>query len=301
MSNHTGNKAILYALLANLGIAIIKSIAAFFTGSGSMLAEAIHSYADSGNQALLFVGIKKAKKEPTEKHPLGYGKEVYFYSFIVSLVLFILGGSFSIYEGVHKMGSTEPIAFPMVAVVVLVISIILESLSLMGCLREIRPFRNGKNLWEWSRDSRRSELVVVLGEDVAALIGLFVALLAVVVAMITGNPIYDALGSIFIGILLIIISFFLAVKIKGLLVGQSADLHKREEILKQLNEFKEIDFIFNLITFQLGEQLMIAVKAKMMKTNSDIELIENINACEARLRENNQDLKWIFFEPDLYD
>ncbi|HNX67159.1 MAG TPA: cation transporter, partial [Bacteroidales bacterium] len=195
-------KSILFALLANLGIAITKTAAAIITGSGAMLAESIHSYADCGNQGLLFLGLRKSKKRPDAEHPLGYGKEIYFWSFIVAIILFSMGGMFSVYEGIHKIGAHEGIRSPIIAIVVLVISLILEGSSLYGCLAQIKKVRHNMPLWKWVKQSRQSELLVVLGEDTAALLGLSFAIASVLLSMITGNPLFDALGSIGIGALL---------------------------------------------------------------------------------------------------
>lgn len=292
-------KSILFALLANLGIAITKTVAAVLTGSGAMLAEAIHSYADSGNQGLLFLGLKAAKKMPDNEHPLGYGKEIYFWSFIVALLLFSMGGLFSVYEGIHKISSHEGLKNPLIAVAVLSFSLILEAASLYGCITQINKLRHNMSLWSWYKNSRKSELVVVLGEDIAALLGLTFALISVVLSIITGNPVFDALGSIGIGVLLIIISIFLAVKVKNLLIGQSADDETRSEIQIFLESRTEIEKILNLITLQLGPDIMVAVKAKMRKVNSTEELADRINACESDLRKKNPDIHWVFFEPDI--
>lgn len=294
-------KSILFALLANLGIAITKTAAAVITGSGAMLAESIHSYADCGNQGLLFLGLNKSKRKPDPDHPLGYGKEIYFWSFIVALILFSMGGMFSIYEGIHKLSSHEGLNSPLIAVVVLSVSMILEAASLFGCLTQINKIRHGQSLWTWVKNTRKSELVVVLGEDIAALLGLSFALIAVVLSIITGNPVFDAIGSIGIGVLLIFISFFLAVKVKSLLIGQSSDDETRSEILNILEARQEIEKILNLITIQLGPQIMVAVKAKMSKVDSVEQLINNINTCEAELKKMNHSINWVFFEPDVED
>ncbi len=299
MSNQNASvKSILFALLANLGIAITKTIAAIITGSGAMLAESIHSYADCGNQGLLFLGLKASKKKPDPEHPLGYGKEIYFWSFIVALILFSMGGLFSIYEGIHKMSSHEGLKSPVIAIVVLSVSMVLEAASLYGCITQINKLRHNVSLWTWFKNSRQSELVVVLGEDIAALLGLFVALISVVLSMITGNPIFDSIGSIGIGTLLIIISFFIAIKVKNLLIGQSTDNETRLQIEAFLNTRPEIERVLNLITIQLGPQLMVAIKAKMTTVESAAQLIENINACEADLKKINGTIQWVFFEPD---
>lgn len=294
-------KSILFALIANLGIAITKTVAAVITGSGAMLAESIHSFADCGNQGLLFVGLNASKRKPDADHPLGYGKAIFFWSFIVALILFSMGGLFSIYEGVHKLGSHEGLNSPVVAIVVLSVSMLLEGASLVGCIGQINKIRKGESLWKWLVNSRQSELVVVVGEDVAALLGLSFALISVVLSVMTGNPIFDAIGSIGIGVLLIVVSLFLAIKIKGLLIGQSVDEKVREEIVTFFESQPEIDSVFNLITLQLGTQIMVAVKAKMARVDSVEQLIANINSCEAKLRKLNPSIQWIFFEPDLLD
>src|SRR5262245_29725111 len=188
-------RAILWAFAANLGIAAAKLGAALYTGSTSMLAEAIHSAADTGNQVLLLLGLRRAARAPDPEHPLGYGKDIYFWSFIVALLLFSMGGLVSIYEGIHKLDSDEPIQKTWVALAVLAISIVLESVSLRGCLREVNHLRGGRSLWRWVNESRNAELVVVLGEDVAALVGLSVAFLFVVLAEVTGDRHFDAAGS----------------------------------------------------------------------------------------------------------
>jgi cation diffusion facilitator family transporter len=291
-------KSILFALLANLGIAITKTAAAIITGSGAMLAESIHSFADCGNQGLLFLGLNASKKKPDIEHPLGHGKAIYFWSFIVALILFSMGGLFSVYEGIHKINSHEGLKSPIIAIVVLIVSMFLEAASLYGCLTQIRKIRHNMSLLTWIKNSRKSELIVVLGEDIAALFGLTFALIAIVLAHITGNPVYDAFGSIGIGVLLICVSLLLGVKIKNLLIGQSADEETCEQIRSLLEARPEIDQIFNLITIQLGVQIMVAVKAKMAKVDSVDRLIDNINTCEAALKKGNPAIEWVFFEPD---
>ncbi len=293
-------KSILFALLANLGIAVTKTVAAIITSSGAMFAESIHSFADCGNQGLLFLGLRASKKKPDQEHPLGYGMEIYFWSFIVALILFSMGGLFSVYEGIHKISLHEGLKNPMVAIVVLFVSMILEGASLFGCLRQIKKIRQ-TTLWNWIRNSRQSELIIVLGEDTAALLGLSFAIISIILAVVTGNPVFDAVGSIGIGILLIIISFFLAVKVKNLLIGQSADNESRAAIINFLEARPEVDRIFNLITIQMGHQIMVAVKAKMKDSDSIGQLINNINTCEAELKKELPAIKWVFFEPDISD
>jgi len=292
-------KSILFALLANFGIAVTKTIAAVITGSGAMLAESIHSFADCGNQGLLFLGLSASKVLPDVKHPLGHGKAIYFWSFIVALMLFSMGGLFSMYEGIHKLGSHEGLKSPIIAIVVLSFSLVLEGASLFGCLTQIKKIKHGKSLWQWVKNTRNSELVVVLGEDVAALMGLSFALVAVILSMLTGNPVYDAIGSIGIGVLLIFVSFFIALKVKSLLIGQSAEAETIVAIEAFLDGRPEIERVLNLITLQMGPQILVAVKAKMVTAPSTLQLIQNINTCEAELKKLNPAIQWVFFEPDI--
>ena len=234
-------KSILYALFANTAIAIAKGVAAVLTGSGAMLAEAIHSVADAGNQLLLILGLRQARRDPTDDHPLGFGKSIYFWSFLVAVILFSVGGMFSVYEGVHKLTNPEPLSYPWVAIAVLLFAIVAESVSLWGCLREVNKERRGRSLVQWFRNSRSSALIVVFGEDIAALLGLVFALLAVVATQVTGNPLWDAVGTIAIGVLLIVVAVFVAIEVKDLLIGQSVEPRLLEEIREFLAERPEIE------------------------------------------------------------
>jgi cation diffusion facilitator family transporter len=264
------------------------------------MAESIHSFADCGNQGLLFWGLKSSKKKADINHPLGYGKAIFFWSFIVALMLFSMGGLFSIYEGIHKLGSHEGLKSPFIAIIVLVVSMALEGASLVGCITQINKIKHKESLLEWFKKSRQSELMMVLGEDIAALCGLLFAIISVFLAIVTGNPLFDAIGSIGIGALLIIVSLFLAIKIKGLLIGQSVEKEVSDEITRFLETRPEIESVLNLITLQLGSQIMVAIKAKMAKADTVDELINNINRCEEALRKYNSSIQWIFFEPDFY-
>src|SRR4249919_1132253 len=249
MAGHgNSTRAIFYALGANIGIFVVKAVAAAFTGSGAMLAEAVHSLADCGNQGLLLLGMKRAKLPPTPDYPLGYGKEVYFWSFLVALMIFSVGGAFSVYEGVHKLSHPEPLSWPWLAVGVLALSVVLEWLSLRACLVEVNQAREGATLWHWFRESRSSELIVIFGEQLAALLGLVLALVAVALTLITGDPVYDAIGTLGIGLLLIVVAVFVAIEIKALLIGQSVGLAQRAAIRKFLEERPEILQIHNVIT-----------------------------------------------------
>lgn len=294
-------KSIIFALSANFGIAVTKTVAAVITGSGSMLAESIHSFADCGNQLLLFLGLKTSKKQPNDEHPLGYGMSIYFWSFIVALMLFSMGGLFSIYEGIHKLHTNEPVSNPLVAIIVLSLSMLLEGASLLGCLKQIKSIRGKQSVWNWVKNTRQSELVVVLGEDVAALLGLAFALVFIILSAVTGNPVYDSIGSIGIGALLVVVSLFIATKVKGLLIGQSSDVTVRQNMKAFLEARPEVDLVFNLITIQLGDRIMVAVKAKMVEVATPGQMIQNINTCEKALRETFPNIQWIFFEPDVED
>ena len=294
-------KSILYALIANFAIAIAKTSGAIYTGSTSMLAEAIHSFADCGNQALLFWGLKEANRAPTTDHPLGYGKAIYFWSFIVALMLFSMGGLFSIYEGMHKLGSTEPLRNAWVAVAILSFGIVAESVSLWGALREINKVRGTRSLWSWFKNSRQSELVVILGEDLAALGGLAIALGFIGLTVLTGNPVWDALGSIAIGALLLIVAALIGVQVKGLLIGQSADPEVLVQMKKHLTEAPEVIELYNLLTQQFGSEIMVAIKARMQPQGSEVALIEAINRLEAGFRVAFPEVAWLFFEPDIED
>jgi cation diffusion facilitator family transporter len=300
-SHNSTARAILYAFIANFGIAIAKTWAAMFTGSGSMLAEAIHSYADTGNQVLLYLGLTQAQKPPDREHPLGYGKLSYFWSFVVAILLFSLGGLFSIYEGLHKLQNPEELKQLWVAMVVLVLAILLEGGSLLGALREIRKLRGERPFREWLKHTRNSELVVVLGEDVGAQLGLILALIFLFLAGATGNPMYDALGSICIGTILIVISIFIAWRIRSLLVGRSADPDIQAAIDDIIGEQEEIEFVFNTITMQFGPDTMLAAKIKLRDDMTINAAVASINLLERELKRRVPNLKWCFIEPDVTD
>lgn len=293
-------RTIFYALGANLAIAAAKTGAAVATGSSAMLAEAIHSYADSGNQGLLLWGMRQAKRPPSPDYPLGWGKAVFFWSFIVALVLFSLGGLFSVYEGWQKLAHPEDLSYPWVAVGILVFGLVAEAISMRACLQEVNKVRGKKSVWRWFRTSRQSELVVILGEDFAALLGLALALIAVLLTILTGNPMWDGLGSIWIGVVLILVAVGIGVEIKGLLIGQSAE----PETVARIREFVErhdgVEKVYRIITMQLGSSLMVALKAKM-KAGNAAELVAAINRTEAALRREFPDIQWLFFEPDIAD
>jgi cation diffusion facilitator family transporter len=303
MSDHGSSaQAIFYAFVANLGIALAKLGAAIYTHSGSMLAESIHSFADCGNQVLLFVGLRQAQKPPDAKHPLGYGKVTYFWSFVVALLLFSMGGVFSIYEGWHKLGAhEETLNKPWVALAVLGVSLVLEFGSLMGCLKEIAKLRGERPFGYWLRHTRNAELVVVLGEDVAALIGLALAFAFVGLAMSTGNMIYDAIGSIAIGVVLVCVSIFVAIRIKGLIVGRSAEEDLQDALRAEVAADPDIDTLLNAITMQMGPDVMLALKVKMRDGMTLDAAVATLNALERRIKTKFPEVAWCFVEPDVAD
>lgn len=296
-------RSIIYALSANGSIAVAKGVAASITGSGAMLAEAIHSVADCSNQLLLLLGLKKAKRSPSENYPLGYGKEIYFWSFLVAMLLFSMGGLFSAYEGWHKFHHPEPLNMPWLAVGVLVFAIIAESLSLAGCLREINKIRPGdQSLWRWFRDTRESALMVILGEDIAAMLGLVFALLALLAAIATGNPLYDAIGTMAIGVLLIVIAVLVGIEVKALLVGQGVEKRVKEKMIDWLEQRAEVGQVFNLVTLRMGDDVMVAIKAGMNGADdSGARLVKQINVVEADFKTAFPNVLWLFFEPDNQD
>lgn len=300
MSHAEGSiRAILFALGANFGIGIAKAAAAWYTNSGAMLAEAIHSFADTVNQLLLLLGLKRARRPVSEEHPLGYGKAIYFWSFLVALLLFSMGGMFSVYEGVHKLLHPEMPKSPWVAVVVLVVAIALEFGSLRAALAEVRRVQGRRSFIGWFRTSRQSELIVVVGEDIAALVGLVFALAAVLATMLTGNPLFDAVGTIAIGVVLILVAIAVGIEVKSLLIGESAEPETVAAIREFLGARPEIAEVYRLITLQLGLELMVAVKARMHEQGDAAALIRAINQAEAALRAAFPQIRWIFFEPDI--
>lgn len=294
-------RSVLYALGANFAIALAKSAGAAYTGSSAMLAEAIHSFADCGNQGLLLWGMRRAGRAPTSEHPLGFGKVVYFWSFIVALMLFSMGGLFSIYEGVHRLASPEPMTDAWVALAILGFGIAAESVSLWGALREIDKERGAQGYWAWFGSSRTSELVVIFGEDLAALGGLVLAFGFIVLALITGNPMWDALGSVAIGTLLVLVAILVGREVAAMLVGQSADPALVSKLHDHLAAQPEVARLLNVITQQLGPDVMVAVKAAMAPQPSDRALVDAVNRVERSLRAAFPQVRWCFFEPDLSD
>ncbi len=294
-------KAILLALGANFAIFVTKLFAAIITGSGAMMAEAVHSLADCGNQGLLLLGMRQAKRPPSEEFPLGWGRALYFWSFLVAILLFSVGGMFSIYEGVHKLTHPEPLKWPWLALGVLVFGIVVEGISMRGCMQEVNKARGDQNLWTWFRETRSSELLVIFGEDLAALIGLCLATLAVGMTMLTDNLMFDAAGTIAIGVLLIVVAVLVAIEVKALLIGQGMEPRRRDQLMAFLKSRPEVAEVLNLITLQMGPDVMVAVKARMQPVASDRALIDAINTVESAMKAEFDDVKWSFFEPDHTD
>jgi len=299
MSASGSARAVLYALGANAAIAIAKTVAAVITGSQSMIAEAVHSGADCGNQLLLLLGMRQAKQPASADYPLGFGKEQYFWSFIVAILLFSVGGLFSVYEGWHKLKAPEGMQSPLVALGVLAFGIVAEGFSMWGAMHEIEKHRAGRSMWKWFRTTRDSELVVIFGEDLAALLGLVIAFVAVLLAWQTGNGIYDALGSIAIGSLLIVVAIMVAIEVKALLVGQGVEAPVRREMIAFLEAQPAVVRVIDLLTLHMGADVMVAVKAEMHEAGSTRALVDEINAVEAAFRVRFPQTSWVFFEPDV--
>ena len=294
-------KAILYALGANFGIAVAKFGAAWGTNSGSMLAEAIHSTADCVNQLLLLLGMKEAQRPATPDHPLGHHRVTYFWSMIVALLLFFMGGAFSVYEGVERLLHPHAMENGKIAMAVLAVAVMLESFSLWGALREIRKESGGKTFLRWFRESRQPELMVVAGEDIAALAGLVLAFIAVAATVVTGNPLWDALGTLCIGVVLMLVAVVVMIEVKALIIGESASPEQRAEIEAFVAAQPEVEQVLNIITLAWGNKTVIAVKARMtdMERISGLAMVHAINAVEERMQQRWPQAAWVFFEPDV--
>jgi cation diffusion facilitator family transporter len=302
VSAEGGTKAIIAALSANLGIAVTKFIAWLLTGSSSMLAEAIHSVADSGNQLLLLIGGKQSQRKATPEHPFGYGRERYIYAFIVSIVLFSVGGLFALYEAFHKIQHPEPIeSWQWVPVVVLVIAVGLEGYSFMTAIKESNHTR-GKVTWvNFVRRAKAPELPVVLLEDAGALIGLVLALFGVVLTLITGNGVWDGVGTAAIGLLLVVIAVILAIETKSLLIGEGANPEDVRTIEKAILAGAGIERIIHMKTLHLGpEELLVAVKIAVPRAERADDLAKHIDQTEERIRAAIPIARVIYIEPDIF-
>ncbi|MEV6429474.1 cation diffusion facilitator family transporter [Nocardia sp. NPDC051463] len=301
MSAGGGKKAIIAALTANAGIAVAKFVGAAITGSASMLAEGVHSVADTANQGLLLFGQRRAEQEADELHPFGYGRNRYFYSFIVALVLFTLGSVYAIYEGIHKIQHPEELSSPIVAVAILGIAIALEGFSFRTAIHESRPLKGDSSWWRFIRNSRSPELPVVLLEDSGALVGLVFAFAAVVLTMVTDEPIWDGIGTLAIGILLGVIAIVLIIEMQSLLIGEGATPDEDRDIRANLVDDTRIDRVIHVKTQYLGpEEMLIAAKVAITPGLDIEDIAAAIDAAEARVRAAVPAARIIYLEPDLY-
>ncbi len=302
MSTSGGNKAILAALAANLGIAVAKFIGYLLSGSSSMLAESVHSLADSGNQVLLLIGGKRSRRTATVEHPFGYGRERYIYAFMVSIILFTIGGVYSVYEGVHKIEHPEPIERAWIPLAILLVSIGLEGFSLRTALGESKAHREGISILEFVRRAKAPELPVVVLEDIAALTGLLLALVGIVIAVITGNGVWDGIGTVAIGLLLVLVAVVLGVEVKSLLVGEGASPEDTSAIEKAALAGDGVIRIIHMKTLYLGpDELMVGMKVAVAPTDSAREVASAIDALERRVRAAVPIARVLYIEPDIYD
>ncbi|MEU7039017.1 cation diffusion facilitator family transporter [Streptomyces sp. NPDC046237] len=301
MSASGGTKAIVAALAANLAIAVAKFVAFLFSGSSSMLAESVHSLADSGNQGLLLLGGKKAKREATPQHPFGYGRERYIYAFLVSIVLFSVGGMFAVYEGYEKIKHPHPIEDWYWPIGVLVFAIIAETFSFRTAIKESNAIRGGQSWKEFVRRAKAPELPVVLLEDLGALVGLFLALGGVGIALLTGDGVWDGIGTLCIGVLLIVIAIVLAAETKSLLLGESAGVEDVKKIEDAVVDGESVTRLIHMRTLHLGpEELLVAAKIAVRHDESAAGVAHAINAAEERIRAAVPIARVIYLEPDVY-
>lgn len=295
-----GSKAVVAALFANLGIAIAKFVGFIVTGSASMLAESIHSVADSGNQGLLLLGGKRARRAADLEHPFGYGRERYFWAFVVALVLFSLGGAFALYEGISKIRHPHEISSPEVAVGILLFAIVLETLSFRTAIQEANKIRGDASWWRFIRHSKNPELPVVVLEDLGALVGLVLALAAVTTTLITDDPLWDGIGTTAIGGLLSVIAVILAIEMKGLLIGESADTTVRDTIRSAIEIEPSVERLIHLRTQHLGpEELLIGAKVSFIHDLSVAELAEAVDRVERSVRSSVPTAGIMYIEPDV--
>lgn len=300
MSTEGGLKAVIAALIANTGIAISKFVAFFISGSSSMLTEAVHSVADAGNQVLLLVGSNRAKQGVSVHHQFGYGRIRYVYAFLVAIVLFSVGGLFSLYEGLHKIQHPEPLHSPVVPFTVLLVAIVLESFSLRTALREANHVRGKRSLWQFIRVVRQPELPVILLEDIGALTGLVFAFFGVSMATLTGDPRWDGVGALSVGVLLVVIAVILAVEMSSMLVGESALEEDQSKIHAAVTAAPIANSVIHLRTLYVGpDELLVAVKIAIDEKLSAAEITEGIDHLEFAVRAAVPSVKYLFVEPDL--
>jgi len=292
---------IIQSLVANTLIAASKGVAAAITGSGALLAETIHSTADCGNQLLLLFGVRQASKPPSETHPLGHGRALYFWSFMVALLLFTGGGMFSIYEGIHKLRHPEPVGSVVIGFVILGIALAIEGWATIGNVRELGKRRGSTPFFRYLRETKDSDLVVIFGENSAAVAGLVLALSALVLAQVTGDGRWDAAGSLAVGTVLVAVALFLAVEVKSLLVGERADPAIEADIRELASTRAEIDDVLEVLSVQQGPgQVVVALKARFRPgLTTGGELCRIINQFEADLRARRPEVVWCFVEPDV--
>jgi cation diffusion facilitator family transporter len=300
MSTHGGRRAIIAALLANLGIATTKFIAWGFSGAVSMLAEGVHSLADSGNQLLLLLGGKRARREATPAHPFGYGRERYFYAFIVSIILFTIGGVFSIYEGINKLQHPHELEMWWLPLLVLAIAIVLESLSLRTAVRESNPLRGSASWIQFIRHAKAPELPVVLLEDLAALLGLAFAFVGIGLTAITGNAMFDAIGTLCIGALLVVVAIVLGIETKSLLLGEGARPDDVKAISRAIEASPKVTGLIHMKTLFVGpEELLVAAKVGFIAASKLSDVASEIDAIEQRIRTAVPVARVIYIEPDV--
>ena len=291
---------ILQSLAINFLIALMKAVAAFFTGSGAMLAEALHSFADCGNQGLLLIGVRQSKKPPDSRHPLGYGRAMYFWSFMVALLLFSGGGMFSIYEGIHKVLHPETIERVWLGALILAGSLVLEGWATISNMRELNQRRGKHSFFQHLADTKDSSLVVVFGENAAAVLGLVFALVALGLAHVTGDPMWDGLGSLAVGLVLVGVAVFLARKVQSLLLGESASPEIEACARDIVHEMPGLEQVLSLTTIQQGPgEVIVAIKICFEPTLNIVRASELINEFEAELRKRRPEVRWAFVEPDI--
>lgn len=301
MSTEGGTRAVVAALLANTGIAVAKFVAAGISGSASMLAEGVHSLADAGNQVLLLVGGRRSRKAADDTHPFGYGRERYVFAFVVAIILFSVGGMFSLYEGIHKLEAHEQLNLPWIPLAVLAVSIVLESFSLRTAIIEANKARGKDSLFAFIRHAKQPELPVILLEDIAALTGLAFAFVGVSLSLVTGDVIWDAIGTIAIGVLLIGVAVILGIETKSLLVGEGATNADVAKIRAAFEAHPSVEAIIHMKTLYLGpDELMVAAKVAVPKTTKATEIAKAINEIEISVREAVPVARVIYIEPDIY-
>lgn len=297
-----GKAAIFTAFVANVGIGVSKLVAFLITGASSMLAESVHSFVDSSNQILLLVGSKQSRQQPTEIHPFGYGRAHFLYAFMVSIVLFSLGGLFAIYEGIEKLFHPKMINDPLVAYVVLIIAILLEGFALRTALKEARSFKpKEQSWWQFLKQTKSVNHVVLTLEDSAALIGLSIALLCITLSLVTQNPLWDGIGTLLIGLLLICVATILFREVKSMLIGEAVSPKNAKILKKIILSVEGVDHVVDLKTLYVGPmELFIAMKITVGAEDSAVEVAGTIDEVEARIRHEFPIARLIYIEPDLY-